>query len=379
MKPEELDEIFQIEGGVPIIAGLYIGMDEEEAEEKTDELNSYKTEKSPDYPLISSLSITFEYDLFEYENVVKRIRLILPQECSKNDSDFIFDYLSKKIYHERIHRDVESKTNNQLLHLNVEIANYYYSCSFFNKDGHFVIQLSGIVEIPELYKAFYLTGTNEDLKSFICQSLSFRSNAGQDKFLNRLFSVYSGYPAICGVYLGYEATSSSETERIMDEELKNAEMNYKNQYYWDISFEVMIDGSNRVDEIIMRLPEQDKEETLNIIRFFKQRLLIENGHYYFADGKEDFKINVSMSNKYFSVKAGNPYRLGRRDVEITLNAVKKDQSDLYRTLYVMLSDNTHFGYFKAADVFYGYDSENNFLPVGAYDSYEEAIEAFQGD
>ena len=98
MKPEELDEIFQIEGGVPIIAGLYIGMDEEQAEEKTDELNSYKTEKSPDYPLISSLSITFEYDLFEDENVVKRIRLILPQECSKNDSDFIFDYLSKITY-----------------------------------------------------------------------------------------------------------------------------------------------------------------------------------------------------------------------------------------------------------------------------------------
>ena len=64
----------------------------------------------------------------------------------------------------------------------------------------------------------------------------------------------------------------------------------------------------------------------------------------------EFKIAVSMSNKYLSIKAESHYRpqTNRRDIEISIETTKKDRSNLYQSLYAMLSDNTHYGYFKAA-------------------------------
>lgn len=382
MKSNRLDDIFQVIGGVPIIAELYIGMDKDEAEGRTAELNSYKTYGSPDYPLIHEYSISFEYDLFENEGVVKSIRLVFSQECSKNDSNFILDYLSKKIYHERIHKNIESNTNNRLLYLNVEIANYYYSCSFYNKDGHFVIQLTGTFAYPELYKAFYLVGNNSDLKSYIHKSLSFGNDKElQDKELNLVFPVYDGFLTICSMYLGREVWSASEAERIMNEVLNNSKMDIKSIDCEDITFEVLIDGFNRIDEIIIRLPERDKDESIKIINYFKKKFLIEKAHYYFLEGKEDFKIDISMSNDYLSIKAENPYNsdTGRRDIEITLSATQKDQSEIYEALFIMLSDKKHYGYFRAADVFYNYDNINNYCPFGAFDSFKDAIDAMQGD
>lgn len=383
MKTNEFDELFKVEGGVPIIAGLYIGMDADEIEEKLEDLNSYKTEQSSDYPIISKYSISFEYDLFDSEYLVKRIGLVFPRECTKNDSDFLLDYLSQKIYHEKVHKDIETDTAGNLLSLNVEISNYYYSCSFFNRDGQFIIQLSGVVLYPELYKAFYTTGKNPDLKAFIHKSLYYCNNeSSKDKALNKLFPVYNGYPIICGVYLGCETGSSSEAEAVIDEELHNPALYNLYQDYEDISFEVLIDVDNRVDEIIMTFSEEDKDIALRIINYLKQRLLIEDADYYIEDFEDrDFIINANMSNEYLSVMVKNPYRnlYGCHKIEIIIETTKKDQSELYKTLMIMLDDNTHYGYFKAADDFYKDYSNARVFPYGVFDTYEEAIESFQGD
>lgn len=383
MKTNEFDELFKVEGGVPIIAGLYIGMDEDKAEAIIEELNSHKIEESSDYPLIHKYAITFEYDIFETEKLVKRIRLVFPYEITKRGSDFIIDYLSGKIYHEKVHKDIELDSEGNLLTLNVVFSNYYYTCSIYNKDGLFTIELAGIVAYPELYKAFYITGSNPELKQFIHKSLYYCNNeSSKDKALNKLFPVYNGYPIICGVYLGYETGSSSEAEAVIDEELHNPALYELYHDYEDISFEVLIDACCCVDEIVMRFSEEDKDIALRIINYLKQRLLIEDADYYIEDFKErDFIINANMSNEYLSVTVKNPYRnlYGCRKIEIIIETTKKDQSELYKTLMIMLDDNTHYGYFKAADDFYKDYSNARDFPYGVFDTYEEAIESFQGD
>jgi hypothetical protein len=381
MKSNRLDNIFQVKGGIPFLAGFYIGMDDEKVQERIENLCSGQIEQSSDNFLFK-YSVSYEYELFQSEYLLKKIILIFSQECSTKDSDFLFDYFIKNFYHEKVHKEIESDSNGNLLKYRVDLSNYYYRCSFYNKDGKFFIQLEGIVAYPSLYKAFYLVGTDPGLKGFVHKSLSFSNYAAnKDKILNDLFPVYNGLPTVCSVYLGLGVSSSSEAEGIIDDILHAPEKYYQHLDYRDISFEVMIGWNNQIDEIIMRMSEEDKDVALNIINHLKQRLMIENASYYVAEGIDgEFKILVNMSNAYLSVKAENPYcsQTNRRDIEISIKALK-DGRDLYQSLYDMLCDNTHYGYFKAADVFYHYDSENNYSPVGAYDSYEEAIDAFQGD
>lgn len=380
MKPNRLDNIFQVKGGIPILAGFYIGMDDDEVQERIDNLCSDQSDHSADD---QNFSVSYEYELFEHEYLLKKILLVFPQECSKNDSIILINYFSEKFYHEKIHKEIETDSAGNLLKFKVNLSNYYFSCSFFNREGNFYIQLKGTVAYPMLYKAFYLLGTDSELKGFIHNSLSFGNNeASKDENLDRLFFVYNGFPTICGVYLGLNVSSSSDAEEMIDEILQAPDMYYQYWDYRDISFEVMVDENNQVDLIIMRISEENKDIALKIINHFKQRMLIENANYYVAEGTEgEFKIAVSMSNKYLSIKAESHYRpqINRRDIEISIETTKKDRSNLYQSLYAMLSDNTHYGYFKAADVFYHYDSANNYSPFGAYDSIEEAIEAFQGD
>lgn len=381
MKPNKLDDIFQVKGGIPFLAGFYIGMGEEQVKERIEELCEGQNEQSSD-SILYKLSVSYEYELFPSDYLLKKIVLVFPHECSKKDSDLLIDYFIDRFYHEKVYREIETDSEGNLLKFKVDILNYWYSCTFYIKDDRFFIQLEGVLDYPSLYKAFFLVGTEPELKSFIHKSLSFSNNeVNKNKILNGLFPVYNGFPTVCGVYLGLEVCDSSDAEKMIDDILHDPEMYYQHFDYRDISFEVMIDWNNQVDKIIMSMSEEDKDVALKIINHFKERLLIENANYYVAEGtNEEFKILVNMSNTYFSIKAENPYcpHTNRRDIEITIEVTIKDRSDLYKSLYVMLSGK-HYNYFKAADVFYHYDSENNYSPVGAYDSFEEAVDAFQGD
>ena len=48
MKPNRLDNIFQVKGGIPILAGFYIGMDDDEVQERIDNLCGDQSEHSAD-------------------------------------------------------------------------------------------------------------------------------------------------------------------------------------------------------------------------------------------------------------------------------------------------------------------------------------------
>lgn len=381
MEPNRFDDIFRVEGGIPFLAGFYIGMGDEEVRKGIDDYCSGQLEQSAN-SLLYKYPVSYEYELFNIEYLLKKIVLVFPRECSKRDLELLIDYFGTKFYHEKVNKEIESDSEGNLIKCKVCFSNYYYSISFFNKDGSFNLQLEGIVAYPLLYKAFYIVGTTPDLKSFVHKSLYFSNNINnKEDTLNDLFPVYNGFPKVCGVYLGLDVNSSSEAEEMIDNIIHDPDMYHQYLDYRDISFEVMIGWNDQIDEIIMRLSEEDKDVALKIINHLKQRLLIEKANYYVAEGTDgEFKILVDMSNAYLSLKTENPYSsfTNRRDIEISIKA-SKDERDLYQSLYVMLSDNTHYNYFKAADVFYHYNSENNYSPVGAYDSFEQAIEAFQGD
>ena len=66
MKPNKLDDIFQVKGGIPFLAGFYIGMGEEQVKERIEELCEGQNEQSSDSILykLSKYNIVNEpYDL----------------------------------------------------------------------------------------------------------------------------------------------------------------------------------------------------------------------------------------------------------------------------------------------------------------------------
>lgn len=196
MDTNRFDDIFLVKGAIPFLAGFYIGMDDEKAQERLDNLYGNQNEQLTEN-LLSRYSVSYEYELFESENLLKKIILVFPQECSYKDTVLLIDYFNNRFYHEKIHKEIENDSGGNLIKFRVDFSNYYYSCSFFNNDGKFFIQLEGLVAYPSLYKAFYLVGTDSDLKGFIHKSLSFSYNeTNKDTILNDLFPVYNGQPNV---------------------------------------------------------------------------------------------------------------------------------------------------------------------------------------
>ena len=94
MGANRLDDIFQVEHGIPVIAGLYIGMAGYEAEEILEELKDYKIEHSYEYPadLIYQMKIDFDCEYFSYSETVRTINLTFSGRGSKRDINFITKY-----------------------------------------------------------------------------------------------------------------------------------------------------------------------------------------------------------------------------------------------------------------------------------------------
>ncbi len=387
MTIERLDEIFQLKSAVPIIAGMYIGMDEESAAEKLDELISYKRDHSGEYPadLIYTLGLSFEYELFDNEPIVRVIRVIFPKEFSNADFQAVKNYLIKKYYHEKTHEDMEKDFDGNLLKAKTTIYNYYYQFAIQNREDEFVIQITGIVLYPHLYKTFYLMATKPELKSFIQKSLFFcPTRDDKDKDLDRLFPVHNGFPLICGQFLGLQVNSAFEAEEMMGSIIKDPNMLIENVDYRGISFEAIVEWDCRIDQIFMRISSEDVDIALKIMHHLKERLLVETANYniqYDEDGKL-CNMDVSMENEFISVKFKSPYSVisSVEGIEISIESVKKDCGELYEALYDMLNDSTHYGYFKAAKEFYKdgndtHDAKFNELRK-RFETYKEGVEEF---
>lgn len=358
MKPNRLDDIFQVRCGVPIIAGLYIGMEKDKAEKLLNKLTDYKTYHSYEYPadLIFQKQISFECDFCQYSSLVSSIRVIFPFECTTQDYASVKKYFSEKYYHEKQREEIKTGTKENILKLNFVLSNDYYEYALFNKDGNFIIQITGLKK-TRIHSDFYTVANNPDLSAFIRKSLLFCFNKGnKDKYLNELFPVYYGCPSVCGIHLGAGCYSSTDAEKKMDDTLHDPDMYYQYRDYRDIFFEVMVGWDERVEQIYMRMTQDDKDIALRILQHLKQRFLIENAKYEMEyDEEGDMVIDTCMVNEYISIKIKSPYSvLGETStgIEIAIEVTKKDNGQLYDALFTLLCNKEHMGYFNAVEDFY---------------------------
>lgn len=358
MKPNKIDDIFQVRCGVPIIAGLYIGMDEDKAEELLEELTDCKTYHSYEYPadLIFQKQISFECDFEQYSSFVSSIRVIFPVECTTQDYPSAKKYFSEKYYHEKQREEIETDTEGNLLNLTFVLWNDYYEYALFNKEGKFIIQITGLKR-SHIHSSFYIVATNPDLYAFIRKSLLLCFNKGDiDEYLNELFPVYYGCPSVCGIHLGAGCYSSTDAERKIDDTLHDPDMYYQYRDYRDIFFEVTVGWDERVEQIDLIISQENKDIALKLLQYLKQRFMIESAKYEMEyDEEGNLLIDTLMVNDYISIKINSPYFVSGYDcpdIKITIEVNKKDNGQLYEALCTLLCNKEHIGYFNAVEAFY---------------------------
>ena len=167
MKPNRLDDIFQVKCGIPLIAGFFIGMDEYEAEDRLEELKLYTVEHSYDYPadLIYQMKIKFGYELFPNSEYVNSISVTFADKATTRDVNFIKHYIQKKYYHERIDEYLQKDADGNILGYMIDIYNDFYQFTICSKDeGVMAVHLRATCSETDYYHAFNIVSKNKNIK-----------------------------------------------------------------------------------------------------------------------------------------------------------------------------------------------------------------------
>lgn len=382
MDINRLDEIFHIKKAVPIVGGMYIGMSEDDAGERLEELSYCKEEHSYEYPddLIYKQQISFEYDLFEYSNLVKSVRVIFRNESTIKDFKMARDYMAEKFYHEEVLEETVTDWDCNKVNGSVVLKNSFYEYSLFNKEGKFIIQVSATSNDPTLYRSFYLVATNTSLFEFIKKSITFCYNGpSKNKYINELMEMNNGFPVFCNTYLG----SNECFERDIDDYLENIGFKSYISDFSNISYEIMEGWNLHIEQIFIRIPDSDFDHILNMFQFIKNRFLVESASYdiqYNKEGKLS-KLDAKIENEFISVKL-HRFPLNSDDLELAIEVVEQDNEFIYEALYNMLYKDSNFRYFEFAKAFYKDKSDTqdgrfNGLRV-KYKSFKEALDEYIG-
>lgn len=305
MDANRLDDIFQVEHGIPVIAGLYIGMAGYEAEEMLEELKDYKINHSYEYPadLIYQMKIDFECEYFSDSETVRTINLTFSGKGSKRDINFITKYIKEKYYHERVDEYLQKDADGEILAYMIDIYNNFYHYTICSKDnGVMSIYLKAGSSDYAVYESINTISENEGLKAYIKQSvLLCDKDATSPERIEDVMPIRYGLPSFMGYYLGDEfsiGTSDGRLADIPDDELAGNSM--KEDY--DISYEYNLDLLNRIDAISLILPTAS-EGLWPIIKYLKQNMIVKSSE---IEIEEDdcgliSKVTGYIRNDYLSV------------------------------------------------------------------------------
>lgn len=381
MKPVRADEIFQLQGGIPVVGGMYIGMKAERAEEIAEELEGYKTEHSYDYPadLIFSLQISFEYQTFYdyYDDRVKQINVTSSNtQVSFIGYRILKAYLFKKYYHKTYSETTYTNADGTIKSRKFVLLNDYFEYSlYFTDKGELSFQLLGCKSFGDEYEFLHTYASNYQLQDFVKNSFLFcEKNAIEKKYhLHRVMPITYGLPILCGIPFG---TNCDYTD--IEGEVDNV-MNDSKDYY-PFSVEIMTDWGNSADTYYIRMPFND-DCLKAFISYLKKYILIEDGTYEVMENEEGEieDTNIKMSNSFITVTIKRCSLLfGSHDTaEITIEPTIKDQPELYECLYSILHEGEIISFFEELSSFYKNGDETQDGKINElrkkFDTFEDGL------
>lgn len=198
MKPNRLDDIFQVYRGIPIICGLYIGMDFSSTVERLKELYNYRNYHYYDYPadLIYNMGIDVDFEMFEESKNVKSILLSFSKSTNRNDVIFLKNYLSEKYYYKRSDEFIQRDAGGKILSYMIDIYNEYYYFTIYSKeDSTLAVQFRAAIEDESIYDAINIICSNRRfdenfIYNYSCENLftSIIDNVETFLCINKLLS-----------------------------------------------------------------------------------------------------------------------------------------------------------------------------------------------
>lgn len=381
MKPNRLDDIFQVKNGIPIIAGLFIGMDGYEAEEILEELTYYTVRHSYEYPadLIYQMKIDFGYELFMDSETVKTISITFAGKGTTRDVSFIKDYIQNKYYHERVDEYLQKDAEGNILGYMIEIYNDYYQFTICSKDeGVMAIFLRATCSESDYYDAFNIVSEQTNLKNFIKQSLYLLDkDAKSREWIEEIMPIRYGLPSFLGCFLGdilSFGTSSGKLEEWTNDEFDGIPM--KEDY--GISYEYDLDELNRVIEIDLALPP-DSEGVWPIINYLKKNMIINVSQLDVKNDKNGYpaKVRGFMQNEFISIVLFEPTYEDNGYTHLSISVRDEDNIKLFSALRIIFYNERIFKFFEGLENFYadGKDTQDaKFNDVRkTFDSFEDFL------
>lgn len=381
MKPNRLDDIFQVKCGIPLIAGFFIGMDEYEAEDRLEELKLYTVEHSYDYPadLIYQMKIKFGYELFPNSEYVNSISVTFADKATTRDVNFIKHYIQKKYYHERIDEYLQKDADGNILGYMIDIYNDFYQFTICSKDeGVMAVHLRATCSETDYYHAFNIVSKNKNIKQFIKQSLYLLDkDATSPERIEEIMPIRYGLPSFLGCFLGDVLSfglSSGKLEELDDYEYAGIPM--KEDY--GISYEYTLDELNRVIEIELAIPD-DSDGVRPIYNYLRKNMIIRDEEFDVKkeDDRSPDKIRGCMQNEYIYIGIYEP--LGQCDGHTHISISIRDEDNI-RLFYAMRTIFYHegiFSFFEGLDRFYDRKSDTQDARFNElrkkYDSFEDAF------
>lgn len=356
MRPNRLDDLFQIKGGIPIICGLYIGMDKYDAEEILYELEEDKKEHSYDYPadLIYEMQIKFVCEYFPDSENVKSISLSFTSIGTSRDVEFIRKYMQEKYYHEREDEFLQKNADGIIMGYMIDLYNDFYRYSIYSSDDDaMTICVSATSSDEFIYHAFNTISRRSNVKNFIKQSLFLLEKAPESpEQIEKVMPIRYGLPSFLGCYLGdplLYGTSFGKLDEWTDDEFDGIPM--KEEY--GISYEFDIDVLNRVTCITLNMPT-DYGGVWPIINYLKNNLIINTFDF---DVKNDEygnleKITGYLQNEFILITILDISDKYNKYTQINISARDEDNIQIYQAFQTVFENENVFIFFDGIDKFY---------------------------
>ncbi len=386
MDLNRLDEIFQTLRGVPVIGGLYIGMDEDKASELSMELSGYKTGHSCEYPadLIYQYKISFCYSCFKDSYSVSAIDVTIPKGDWFNQIDELKDYFSNRFYHKEDSYNSNMDENGRILDFSISQSDNLYSLLIFSNGKKLTVSLKACVDSADCYCAINIISQDLDLEKFIRKSLLICKGTGiANKDFHEVMPFEYGMPVLLDMGLGDPLTIVEECGCLEDMSEGITPGNKMCEDY-GIQYELLTDIDNCVSTIILNL-RKDSEGLWPLLRYIRENFFIEESNIELGTDVDynPNRIKGCFENEYIKISIGTPYYLSCDFIQIEINAIYEDNLEKYKSIYTAFRNPYVLEYIDGIKEFFKYrnptqDAKFNELRKH-FDTFEEAANVYTGE
>ena len=386
MEAHRFDDIFQVKGGVPIIAGLYIGMDDDDASPLLEDLLSSRFVHSYEYPadLIYELQITVQYFLFPHSDKISRIVLYIPRKIENEDVDIMKEYLSRKYYNERVDEMIQKDSSGKYLAYMIDIYNEFYHFSMYSGEkDRMIVELKAAKDDEDIYNTINTISNDKTLKGFIRDSIKYcgKKASGEDG-IDTIIPMTYGLPSFYHFHLGDEGIDG-EDFGYLDEINDDSLIGNKVRDDYDMHYEITQGYHGCVESIILSM-SFDSEGIYPFIKYLKKSFYYEEAY---SSAKYDKyrkmrKETMEMKNQYISIEICRHYKTDD-PIIITITALDEEHPEIYRVMDTVYNNEYIMSFFEGVERFYkdGEDTQDaKFNELRrTYDTFEQAANAYTGE